>query len=1502
MSTQSDSADDALAPFSEVTRAWFRDAFPDGATPAQAEAWRAISTGEDALVVAPTGSGKTLAAFLWGLDQLTQRPQPEEPARRCRVLYVSPLKALATDVERNLRTPLAGLQGTARERGVEVSEVRTAVRTGDTPANERRTLARRPPDVLITTPESLFLVLTSQARSGLAGVETVIVDEVHALAGTKRGVHLSLSLERLDALLRRPAQRIGLSATVRPIGEVARFLSGRGADGQRGTTVVAPPHRPNLDLRIEVPVPDLSRPEEVVAPSRRDDTATKARRSVWPHVEQRVLDLVDAHTSSIVFVNARMVAERLCGRLNELATQAADTRAVPAYMMGMSGQTAGADRVVARAHHGSVSKSERAGIEAELKEGRLPAVVATSSLELGIDMGSIDLVVQVASPPSVASGLQRVGRAGHQVGVASRGVLFPTSRGDLLTTMVVSERMVAGAIEELRVPRNALDVLAQQIVAMVAMDTWRVEDVAALVRRADPYAELPETALESVLDMLAGRDTSGDFGRLRPRLVWDREQDLLRGRPGSQRVAVTSGGTIPDRGLYGVYLAGGGAGPTRVGELDEEMVHESRVGDVFVLGASSWRIEEISRDRVVVSPAPGRPGRLPFWKADAIGRPAELGRALGGLVRELDGLEEDALLRRAEDGGLSEWAARNLWDYLAAQRAATGTLPDDRTIVAERFRDEMGDWRIVVHSPLGARVHAPWALALTERMRRRYGMDAQVVHGDDGLILRLPDLGESEASLRGMADELLLAPEDVESVVTEALEGSALLASRFRECAARALLLEPRQPGKRMPLWQQRLSSGQLLAAAAARESFPILVEAVRECLADDFDVATLVGLMRDFQTRRARLVEVETPRASPFAQSLLMEYTASFLYEDDAPVAERRARALTLDTELLSELLGHVRLRELLDADVVAEADAELRRTAKGWGVRGVEETADLLRELGPLTAPEVAERGGTAEWLAELERERRAVRVGIAGERMWAFADDVPRLRAAFAADAPDTGGAPAVPPDALEVELARFARTRGPFTVMEVAGRFGLDAADVEAALRRLSGEGRTTEGEFRPGGRGVEWCDTDVLRMLRRRSIARLRREVEPVSQQALARFTTRWQHVGPSRLEGPDAVLRAVESLGGQPVPASSLETLILPSRVRGYVPAMLDELTSAGEVLWTGAGALPGSDGWVCLVPVGSAAELLPDPGHLPSSPLHGAVLGALSGGGARFFRDVVDRVTSELGSRAVTDTEVVEALWDAVWAGLVGNDTLAPLRTSLHATSRGRAVRGRPRMPTRSGPATAAGRWWAVPQREPDPTRRSHAQVAALLDRFGVLTRASTGGTPGAFVPDYRILREMEEAGQIRRGYFVSGLGAAQFALPGAVERLRANTDASAESPIVLAATDPANAYGAAVPWPQRQAPGGRPARKAGAIVVLDNGDLLLYLEPGGRSVLTNTEDPTQLERAAQALAALPAAGRIESIAVERADGAPVFDTPLAAALTAAGFHTTPKAMRVRI
>ncbi len=1572
-----------LEKFTQATREWFAGAFSEP-TPAQEGAWDAVSRGANALVVAPTGSGKTLAAFLWALDRFlttsastadddgagagagTKRGGGRKERRRStRVLYISPLKALGVDVERNLRAPLIGITQTARRLDLPVPEITVGVRSGDTPQAERRQLLSKPPDILITTPESLFLMLTSKARETLAEVDTVIVDEVHAVAGTKRGAHLAVSLARLDAMLGRPVQRIGLSATVEPKETVARFLGGTAP-----VEIVAPASRKSWDITVTVPVEDMSELGSAPSPASGatdtdDGGGYSPQASIWPHVEEKIVDLIEANRSTIVFANSRRLAERLTARLNEihegrLATADAwsedasvtpnDERHPPAQIMAQAGQSQGADPLLARAHHGSVSKDQRALIEDDLKSGRLRCVVATSSLELGIDMGAVDLVVQVESPQSVASGLQRVGRAGHQVGEVSQGVLFPKHRGDLVNTAVTVERMLAGQIEPLFIPTNPLDILAQQTVAAAALGSVDVEEWFDVVRRSAPFATLPRSAFDATLDLLSGRYPSDEFAELRPRIVWDRTEGTITGRPGAQRLAVTSGGTIPDRGLFGVYIVGSeesaNKGGRRVGELDEEMVYESRVGDVFALGATSWRIEDITHDRVLVSPAFGQPGKLPFWKGDSLGRPVDLGRALGAFVREVSGASRESALERCAAIGLDEWASGNLLNYISEQQVATEVVPNDRNLVVERFHDELGDWRVILHSPFGMPVHAPWALAVGARLHERYGLDGSAMASDDGIVLRVPLMDDEPPG----AELFLFDADELDRIVTGEVGGSALFAARFRECAARALLLPRQNPGKRAPLWQQRQRSAQLLDVARKYPTFPIVLETVRECLQDVYDLPALKDVTAAIERREIRVVEITTSQPSPFARSILFGYVASFLYEGDSPLAERRAAALSLDPTLLNELLGRAELRELLDAKVIMETEAELQRLAPDRKARGLEGVADLLRLLGPLSSAEVAERLEDPEQadqhLTELSRSNRAFSVGVAGVQRVAAVEDAARLRDAVGVPLPMGIPTAFIEPvtDPLGDLVGRYARTHGPFTANEAAARLGLGVAVVAATLQRLAHENRVVEGEFRPTEAGPEedkthrpatseWCDTDVLRRLRRRSLAALRQEVEPVDPPTYGRFLPSWQHVG-SGLRGLDGVATVVDQLSGVPIPASAWEPLILGTRVPNYSPSMLDELMATGEVVWSGVGALPGNDGWIALhLAENAPLTLNPAPDFEPSE-LQLQLLQVLEGGGAYFFRQLVQT----LGNTATSDDAVTHALWELVWAGRISNDTFTPVRSlvgggkTAHkrkpAPGRARSARlgrvGRApgasltgasmklssdgeRQTLRNAPPMVAGRWTALPDVEADTTVHAHATAELLMDRYGVVTRGAVAneGTPGGFALMYKVLARLEEMGRSRRGYFIEQLGAAQFAVPSTVDRLRSFSSDNrlgdvVPSAVALAATDPANPYGAALAWPSLET-GHRPGRKAGALVVLVDGKLSLYVERGGKTLLAFTEDPDELGIAASALVGIVRRGAAEKLAVEKINGESILDTPMATALVAAGFYTTPRGLRIR-
>ena len=1883
---------DALSHFSTPVRDWFRATF-SAPTAAQEGAWESIRNGNNTLIIAPTGSGKTLAAFLWALDAL-HREHEAGTAGGTRILYISPLKALGADVERNLRAPLTGITCLSGNNTGEPS-ISVGVRSGDTPARERRQLISNPPDILITTPESLYLMLTSAARNTLTGVTTVIVDEIHNLAATKRGAHLAVSLERLDALLEKPAQRIGLSATVENPEAVARFLG-----GIQPVTIMSRPVAKEWDLRLSVPVPDMaalggandyrqglyapseyahseyapsevpgsggsasvgsaqgtaqsassavntpanapytledaigvfpgqeteletrqeteletrqeteletrqetSQETEQADPARQDDNAApkntltipeevlregalretadseRPETSIWPRVQERIVDHIENNRSTIVFVNSRGLAEKLTAALNDihlrrvLAKQGIDPEDYAAGICDIAEVPP-----LARAHHGSVSKEQRTLIEEALKGGTLRCVVATSSLELGIDMGHVDLVIQVAAPPSVASALQRVGRAGHRVGEISRGFFYPKHRGDLLGATVTLAGMRSGTLEPLTIPTNPLDVLAQQTVAACALGPISVDSWYEALRRSAPYAELPRALFDSVLEMLAGRYPSDEFAELRPRIIWDRTpteeapSGSIEGRPGAQRLAVTSGGTIPDRGLFPVYLVSGDEerGPKRVGELDEEMVYESRAGEVITLGASSWRIEEITHDAVRVSPAPGQPARLPFWHGDRMGRPYALGVQTGAFTRalsSLDATDSAAARQQLEQLGLDTWAVDNLLAYLREQRESTGAVPSDTRMIVERHRDELGDWRVVLHSPLGYGVHAPWALAVRTRIEERYGVDASVMASDDGLILRLPAMEDVPPG----ADLFLFDPDELEAIVTERVGDSALFASRFRENAARALLLPRRDPGKRTPLWQQRQRAAQLLDVARKYPDFPVLLETARECLQDVYDVPALVQVHRSLQSRAVSMLEVETNDPSPFARTLLFEYVAEHLYDGDAPAAERRAAALSLDPALLAELLGSSGLRDLLDPAVLVQTQQRLQRTDERYRACGVEGVADLLRQLGPLSARELslrlraesaahgsqyfdesedAENYGEgsgahastteARTLAEeLVRSRRAfLFMGAAGDSAepqlyYAAVEDAARLRDGLGimptAALPAALLQPVAEP--LEDLVSRYARTHIPFTAQQAAEHFSrltpVGVGVLTPVLQRLQQQRRLSSGEFLPevlrasGAVGVEWVDAQVLRTIRARSLAALREEIEPVSAQVYGVFLPSWQnvrslsvrvaqtlpeasaygafipsrraatvvgervaplgtatfnpaapnpmaengtengttHAGQDSASSTEDLLTAIDQLAGVRVPASALETLILPARVPGYQPHMLDELMASGRVFFTGAGQLGGgsaqkSDGWIRLHLSESSSLTLGELTlgedypeqllraenpelwealHAPGTLEH-AIYEALAHGGL-FVPALRERV-AQLMSAAAPSGQVVTfpdaaqvsaALWCLVWAGAVTNDSFAPVRAMLagvrsaHPTpaaparlSRvgrrgagriaaarasmgngmaggfgadgygsggysapvaGRGLRSLRGSSLRGGIPTTpvvapqdSGRFSRVDTLLQEPVEATVAALARadlLLDRYGVLTRGclQVEDSAGGFSQLYRIYSAAEDRALVRRGYFIEGLGAAQFAAPATVDLLRSTADtlsipagpqnfsatqsfgASAYTPqrtdteqvygtftvTLLAATDPANPYGAALSWPAIPSFAGegagvvkhRPARKAGACVVLVDGAPVLYVERGAKTLLAFTTDPVLLEAAAPALARLVSAGGAEKISVEKVNDVELLRThtlgthtlnpsggeavehpveALRAALQAQGFYATVRGLSLR-
>ncbi|HEX6667067.1 MAG TPA: DEAD/DEAH box helicase [Solirubrobacterales bacterium] len=1469
---------DPLAPFSAPVRRWFEASF-EGPTPAQAGGWEAISGGDNALICAPTGSGKTLASFLWGIDKLARSP---DLGTGVRLVYVSPLKALSYDIERNLRAPLRGIG----------AEIAVGLRTGDTPQKDRRAMAKTPPDILITTPESLYLMLSSNVREILATTEAVIVDEIHAVAQTKRGSHLALTLERLDHLAKQPVQRIGLSATQRPLERIAKFLVGP----KRECRVVDAGRTKKLDLEIVVPVEDMADPgapaypsEDGVPPSEIEPSAHV--RSIWPAIYPKLLELVQEHTSTIVFVNNRRAAERLAKRLNELANGEGEGELPATEHAGHHPDTGEAGYVeIARAHHGSLSHEERTLVEEMLKSGQLPCLVATSSLELGIDMGAVDLVIQVESPKSVTRGLQRIGRAGHGLGEVSKGRIFPKYRGDLLECAVVARRMREGEIEETTIPQNPLDVLAQHLVSMAALDEWDVDEMEQLVTATESFHDLSREQLENVLDMLDGRYPSDRFAELRPRIVWDRTNGTVHGRKGSRQLVVTNAGTIPDRGLYGVHLPDG----RRVGELDEEMVYEARPGQTFLLGATTWRIEEITRDRVIVVPAPGAPGAVPFWRGDGIGRPAELGRAIGAFAREAVSREPDELAREYD---LDPRAANNLVTYLREQQQATRVVPSDETIVVERFRDEIGDWRLCILSPFGGRVHAAWGLALAAKIRAERDLEADAIWSDDGIVIHLPDADELPP-----ADLVLIEPDEVEDLVVSELSGSALFGARFRENASRSLLIPRAYPGKRTPLWQQRLKSQSLLEVARDFPRFPVILETYRECLRDVLDLPALDELLRKLHARQLSLVEVETPTASPFASSLLFDYVATHMYEGDTPNAERRAAALALDRDLLRELLGQEELRELIDPEALDEVEEQLQHRTEAGRAGDRDALQQLLRNLGDLTAEEcdarVAEGYSAASMLEKLVAERRVAKVRMAGEERYVAAEDAGLYRDALGV--PPPAGLPESfleeHPDAMRALVRRFARTHGPFPTARLAARYGVDPSP---ALRELESEGALVRGELLPGGTEREWCDSEVLRRVRRASLARLRKEVEAADTRELARFLPSWQNVDAFRRAGagPDRLREALVPLQGVALTPKVWEGDVLPRRLGAYSPTWLDELCTSGELVWIGAGALGRSDGRVALYFREDVRLAGPPPANAklesPTGEVHEAIRERLATGPS-FWLDLladIDQPAEELHN----------ALWDLAWTGEVTNDAFSPLRAPRLRAVASSERQGRRFARRRSTTGAAVqGRWSLTAPifaNAPGPGARLRAQAELMMERYGIVTRETVlaEGVPGGFSTLYSELGNLELLGTARRGYFVEGLGGAQFALPGAVERLRSLPEADG-SYLVLAATDPANPYGASLPWPKLEG-GRRPGRTPGAHLLLRDGEPWVFVERGGRGVLRlRPLVGAELEEAMRALADAVAAGQLPKLAIEKLDGEAVIGSGHEETLIGAGFSRGPR------
>ena len=1443
-----------------ITRDWFLGCF-EVPTPAQTAAWVPVQAGESTLLMAPTGSGKTLAAFLCAIDRLLFAPPPE--SKSIRVLYISPLKALAVDVQRNLRSPLVGIQALAAQRGTTTYPLNVGIRTGDTTQAERARMLRHPPDILITTPESLYLMATSKARELFLGLECVIIDEIHTMVNSKRGAHLTLTLERLEHRRTHPEplQRIGLSATQNPLEEVGRFLGGYQETEQgsnpRPLTIVDAGSRKQLKLHVEMPADETIEqdPDDLIYGASSDGVV----RSSWVSLIPRIVSLVQSHRSSIVFVNSRRTAEKLAAAINEAA-----------------------DAHLAQAHHGSLAHTMRAATEEALKQGQLPAIVATASLELGIDMGAVELVIQVGAFPSVTSGLQRVGRARHHVGGIPEGVSFPKHPADLLASAVVGRAMLDGKIEPSRYPRNPLDVLAQQIAAMIAMDDWSLDTLYTLVRQSAPFQQLPQSMFEGVLDMMSGRYPADDFADLKPTIVWDRVHHTLTARRGLQRLAVVNGGTIADRGLYGVFLYNNtDAGSKRVGELDEEMVFESRVGDVFLLGASSWRIEEITHDRVLVTPAPGVPGKMPFWKGDQMGRSFAVGQEIGQFCGSFSPTSEQATKGDwANRYGLAENAQEQLWDFLLEQ-AESGGLPTDTRIVVERFIDEIGDWRVCILSPYGTAVHAPWAMAVQAQLMTRRSIEVDTMWSDDGIVFRIAD-GEHE-----LPDSAFFPEADtVEEILLQRLSETPFFGARFRENAGRSLLLPKRKPGKRSPLWALRRRAASLLKVASEYRDFPIVLETYRECLVDHFNMEALKNLLSEVQDRRIRVISLQSDIPTPFASSLMFQYVANFIYDGDAPLAERRAQALTIDQSKLRELMGEAALRSLLDQASIDEVVAQVQR--KTHPAVGLDALHNMLLALGPLTEQELSERYAPkdpidTDWRSLLQQNRLFRYKTDRGE-YYAAVEDAARLRDAIGIVIPVGVPLAFQEPTARPVRdlVRRYCRTHGPHKPEEISHSLGLSVGIVREQLAGLEQEGQVVSGAFSPSVTGQEWCDVDLLRQIKRKALSKLRAEVEAVSPEQYTAFLVQWHHANGGMHQD---LLDTVEHLQGVALPSSVLEGEVLKSRIPHYVEGGLDALCASGQVVWIGTGSL-GKDVRIKLYLREHVATL-----HEPQAPLQDPtciqIRELLKARGGLFFQDIQARIDTY-------PPTLIEALWKLVRNGEVSNDTMLPLRSMRRAAPQTKRKRGRRRRPRMMGSRTTTkgtqGRWWLVSECLSQPvteTERALAIASTLLERYGVLCREAFGseGLKGGFSKYYSVLKALEERGRVRRGYFVDSLGATQFAVPGLEQRLR-KTSKEEATLVWLSIIDPAQPYGSLFDWPSDFPI--RPIRNAGNQVLLCDGEVIAVSHGGGTKLLVRTPDDAAHEQRVngaliQALPLLPARLGRGSIFLEHINGSPAATHPIA-------------------
>jgi ATP-dependent helicase Lhr and Lhr-like helicase len=1469
---------DALNLFLPPVARWFRSALGEP-TPAQVHGWPSIAAGKNTLILAPTGSGKTLAAFLACLDSLWR--EQTLPAG-VRVLYISPLKALNNDIYRNLQLPLEGVTNAALDMGLSLPALQVAVRTGDTPAAERQRLIRKPPHILITTPESLHLLLTSRARETLRSVTHCIVDEIHSLCPNKRGVFTALLLERLAALAPKGFVRIGLSATQRPLEEVAHFLGGSD-DGRkpRPVTVIDCGLRKDLDLQVVMPVEQFGALPE---------------RTIWPSIYRLLSNLIRQHRSTIIFANNRRTVERITACLNA------------------EEETVSGNLAVARAHHGSVSLEVRQQTEQALKDGRLPAVVSTASLELGIDMGAVDLVCQVESPGNIARALQRVGRAGHLVGQRSKGRLIPKMPGDLLEQAVLAREMIRGNVEPLRVPTNCLDILAQQIVAMVAMDDWQVNDLLRVVRRAYPFRDLTAQALDTVLEMLSGRyrfspdeaaapkqpalRPSQTLAALQPRISWDRIHQRLLALPGSQQLAVVAGGTIPDTGQYGVYTSTG----VRIGELDEEFIYERRVGDTFLLGTTPWLLDRIEQNRVIVLPAQAAPAMVPFWRGEQAGRSLDLGRAIGRFLGELaPRLDEPSCLEWLErDCHLDAAAARNLRDYVRRQQARTGVVPTDRRIVVEASRDQLGDWQVFVLSPLGNRIHLGLRLALEHRLRQRLGYSPQIMHHNNGLLIRLTDSKEPILDvLEG------ITPDNVRQRIVEELSDSALFALRFRQNAARALLLPRLAAGKRSPLWLQRLRGRDLLQVARRHADFPIVAETYRECLQDHLDLGEVEQFLADVQSGAIEVATCRLEAASPFAEDLLFAFTAAFMYEFNGTDAEPTGTP-AIDNALLDQLLGGGKER-LIHPQAVAQVEGRLRGV--GRLPRSATEMAEWLRRLGDLTPEEL--QGPMAGFVAELEQDGRAVQMELNGvpapqvgnhdsggtrSRRWILAEEADTYRRAFGL----VQTAPEQQNQAAESILQRFLDTHALIGLDDILTRYPLQQKWAQHKLEQWANSGRAVVLEQVNAGETVQWSAPGNLEQVQRSTLALLRREVVTCPPQQFADFLARWQYAHPeSRCSGSDGLKEVLARLEGLPLPAPVWEQAVLPARVTGYQPSWLDECLASGQWLWTSNGGESGA-GAVCFL---QRENLYPPPLSATQEALSeaaGLVLQCLRTRGALFVPDIA-RHTGLLPG------PVRSALWDLVRRGVVTNDGFDPVRRGEQPTtapptpgSARNLTRGRLRAPT-----VPEARWSLVPWEQPDVARCALHQTKQLLRRYGVVARelASMDNRMLPWRVLHEVLRRLEMTGEVRRGYFVEGLSGAQFALPEAARLLQETglAPTSTAPAVLLHSLDPANLFGSGAPLDIPLLDGGtRPLlRRPGNWLVFRAGHPILIVEQQGKR-LTAIDSASQDDLAA-AVACLPKilnSERQRRLRVEEWNGKPVSTTPGRELLETVGFVRDYQAM----